>query len=50
MNQIFVAGYNEYGQLGTGDTESVSVFKEIDSQYSTVWRDEFHTRTKRSRK
>ena len=49
QNQIFVAGYNEYGQLGTGDTESVSIPKEIDSQYSTIWRDEFH-RAKSARK
>ena len=37
QNQIFVTGYNNYGQLGTGDTESVSIFKEINSQYFTIW-------------
>ena len=50
QNQIFVTGYNSYGQLGTGDKESVSIPKEINSQYSTIWRDEFHTRAKSARK
>ena len=49
-NQIFVAGNNTYGQLGTGDTESVSIPKELDSQYSTIWRDEVYTRAKSARK
>ena len=39
-----------YGQLGTGDTQSVLIPKEINSQYSTIWRDEFHTRAKSARK
>ena len=50
QNQIFVAGSNALGQLGTGDTESVSIPKEIDSQYSSIWRDEFYTRAKSARK
>ena len=50
QNQIFVSGKNDYGQLGTGDTQSVSIPKEINSQYSTIWRDEFHTRAKSARK
>ena len=50
QNQIFVAGNNAHGQLGTGDTESVSIPKEINSQYSTIWRDEFYTRAKSARK
>ena len=54
QNQIFAAGYNSRGQLGTGDTqsdsESVSIPEEIDSQYSTIWRDEFYTRAKSARK
>ena len=50
QNQIFVTGNNEYGQLGTGDRKSVSIPKEINSQYSTIWRDEFHTRAKSARK
>ena len=51
QNQIFVSGNNDSGQLGTGeDIESVSTPKEIDSQYSTIWRDEFHTRAKSARK
>ena len=48
--QIFVSGFNGRGQLGTGDTESVSTPKEINLQYSTIWRDEFHTRAKSARK
>ena len=27
QNQIFVSGYNSYGQLGTGDTQSLSIPK-----------------------
>ena len=50
QNQIFVTGNNPYGQLGTGDTESISILKEINSQYSTIWRDEFYTRAKSARK
>ena len=50
QNQIFVTGYNTSGQLGTGDTQSVSIFKEINSQYSTIWKDEFYTRAKSARK
>ena len=51
QNQIFVLGKNDYGQLGTGDTqESVSIPKEIDSQYSTIWGEIFHSRAKSARK
>ena len=50
QNQIFAAGYNSFGQLGTGDTQSLSIPQEMDSQYSTIWRDEFHTRAKSARK
>ena len=50
QNQIFVTGANEYGQLGTGNTESFSILEEINSQYSTIWRDEFYTRAKSARK
>ena len=51
QNQIFVTGNNDYGQLGTGDTQSVSILKEINSQYSTIWGDEvLHTRAKSARK
>ena len=50
QNQIFVTGYNSCGQLGTGDTQSVLTFKDINSQYSTIWRDEFHIRAKSARK
>ena len=50
QNQIFVAGNNDYGQLGTGDNQSVSIPKEINSQYSAIWRDEFRSRAKSARK
>ena len=50
QNQIFVTGNNTNGQLGTGDTRSVAIFKEINSQYSTIWRDELYTRAKSARK
>ena len=50
QNQIFVTGKNNWGQLGTGDTKPVSIFKEINSEYSNIWRDEFYTRAKSARK
>ena len=51
QNQIFVLGYNVYGQLRTGDTESeASIPKEMNSQYSTIWRDDVHSRAKSARK
>ena len=50
QNQIFVTGKNDYGQLGTGDTQSLSIPKEIDSKYSTIWRNEFYSRAKSARK
>ena len=50
QNQIFVTGYNDFGQLGTGNTRSLSIPKELDSQYSTIWRDEFYTRAISARK
>ena len=36
-NEIFVAGDNFAGQLGTGDKDSVSNPKEINSQYFPIW-------------
>ena len=50
QNQIFATGDNNYGQLGTGDTQSLSIPKEIDPEYSTIWRDEFYFRAKSARK
>ena len=51
QNQIFVTGNNTYGQLGKKDTQRlVSIPKKINSRYSTIWRDEFHTRAKSARK
>ena len=49
QNQIFVTGRNNFGQLGTGDTESLSIPKAIKSQCS-IWRDEFYIRAKSARK
>ena len=49
-NEIFVTGNNNYGQLGTGDTQSLSIPKEMNSQYSTIWRNEFYSRAKSARK
>ena len=50
QNQIFVSGGNYCGQLGTGDTQSFSILREMNSQYSTIWRTEFHNRAKSARK
>ena len=50
QNKIFAAGNNSKGQLGTGDKEPVSIPAEINSQYSNIWRDVFHTRAKSARK
>ena len=50
QNQIFAIGKNNNGQLGTEDTLSLSLIIEIDSQYSTIWRDEFYARAKSARK
>ena len=50
QNQIFVTGYNNTGQLGTGDTQTLSTPKEIDSQYSFIWRDQICSQTKSARK
>ena len=51
QNQIFVTGYNDSGQLGKGDTQSVSILKEINSKYSTIWGDEvLHCQAKSARK
>ena len=49
QNQIFVTGKNDYGQFGT-DYESVSIPKELNSQFPTIWRNEFYTRAKSARK
>ena len=50
QNQIFVTGNNTFGQLGTGDHQPVSIPKELNSQYSTIWRNEFPCRAKSARK
>ena len=50
QNQIFVSGKNGYGQLGTGKPQPVSTLKEINSQYSAIWRDKLHIRAKSARK
>ena len=48
QNQIFVTGNNNHGQLGTGDKISVSIPKEINSQYSTIWGDVVHNSSAKS--
>ena len=50
QNQIFATGNNDYGQLGTGDTQSLLIPEEIDPQYSSIWRDDIHSRAKSARK
>ena len=50
QNQIFATGGNENGQLGIVNVLSVSIPKEINSQYSTIWRDEYYSRAKSARK
>ena len=50
QNQIFVSGNNNNGQFGTINTRSVPIFKEIDSEYSIIWRDELFRRAKSARK
>ena len=50
QNQIFGTGNNGYGQLGTGDAHPTLIPKEINSQYSTIWGDEFRSRAKSARK
>ena len=37
QNKIFVMGYNNEGQLGTGNNQSLSSAQEIDSQYFPIW-------------
>ena len=50
QNQIFATGRNDCGQLGIGNYRSVLIPKEINSQYSTIWRDELYSRAKSARK
>ena len=37
QNQIFILGNNNFGQLGTGYTQPISILTEINSQYSSIW-------------
>ena len=51
QGQIFAIGNNSLGQLGIEiENQLVSIPKEINSRYSTIWRDEFHSRAKSARK
>ena len=50
QKQIFAAGNNYCGQLGTGNTQSFLIPEEINSQYSTIWKDEISGRAKSARK
>ena len=49
QNQIFATGRNSNGQLGTGDTQSLSIPKEIISPFP-IWGNEFCSRAKSARK
>ena len=37
QNKIFVTGYNPYGQLGIGNTQSYLIPTQINSQYNEIW-------------
>ena len=50
QKQIFVIGNNNKEQLGTGDIYKALIPKEINSEYSTIWRDEHYNRAKSARK
>ena len=50
QNKIFATGKNNRGQLGTGETRSTSIPKQINSQYSDIWRGILHSRAKSARK
>ena len=43
QNQIFATGNNDYGQLGTGDFQLLSIPEKINSQYSTIWGSNQHS-------
>ena len=49
QNQIFGIGYNNYGQLGINSV-STSIPEELNSQFSTIWKDECYSRAKSARK
>ena len=40
QNKIFVTGYNECGQLGTGNTQSCPIPNDINEQYYQIWGNE----------
>ena len=42
QGKIFATGNNVNGQLGTGDFQSLSIPKELSSQYFTIWGEYFH--------
>ena len=50
QNQIFATGKSNFGQLGTKNTNSALIPREINSQYSNIWRNEFFSRAKSARK
>ena len=50
QNQIFVTGNNDCGQLGTGDNTSVSIPKEINSKYFSIWGSNQHITKQRKGK
>ena len=50
LDLTFVTGDNYHGQLGTGNKKSALIPKEINSQYSNIWRGEHQSRAKSARK
>ena len=49
-NKIFVVGYNDFGQLGTGNKKPIFTPQEMKSKYFTIWGDMLQTRAKSARK
>ena len=50
QNTIYATGSNIFGQLGTGDTKSHSILKEINSKSFSIWGDVLPSKCKSARK
>ena len=50
QNKIFVTGLNRDGQLGTGNTTTLSIPTEINEEYFSIWGNGKNTRAKSARK
>ena len=51
QSKIFATGFNDKGQLGTGNTTSISKFEEISPQYFSIWgENQIVSRAKSARK